>query len=155
MSDWSSDVCSSDLRAPVAASAPRRRCRGTPADGHVPGGRGWESRAGSAPRRRTRWKPSSAPPSPNAPFRSFPPPVVLARRQPASRHVAEGLTYRLVSNLLHRLVEESLDQHAPGRGAVDTARQQIEQRLLVEFAGRGAVAALDVVGVDLELRLDR
>src|SRR3546814_13152530 len=86
-------------------------------------------------------------------FRSSPPPIVLDRRPPASRHVAEGLTYRLVSNLLHRLVEESLEQHAPGRGAVDTARQQIEQRLLVEFAGRGAVAALDVVGVDLELRL--
>ena len=38
-------------------------------------------------------------------------------------------------------------------GGVDAAAAQIEDRVLVELADGGAVAALDVVGEDLELRL--
>ena len=41
----------------------------------------------------------------------------------------------------------------PRLAPLQAARPQVEQRLVVELADRGAVRALDVVGEDLELRL--
>ena len=52
-----------------------------------------------------------------------------------------------------RLAEESLDQQRLGFGCRNAARHQIEFQLVVERAGGRAVAALHVVGEDLELRL--
>ncbi len=46
-----------------------------------------------------------------------------------------------------------LDQHAIGGRPIDAAAHQIEHRLLVQAADRGAVAAAHVVGIDLELGL--
>ena len=60
-----------------------------------------------------------------------------------------------------RLLDESrpppaakaVDQHAPRFSARDAAGSQIEERRLIEIADAGAVAALDIVGVDFELGL--
>ena len=54
---------------------------------------------------------------------------------------------------LDGLAQEGLDQDVPRPGLRDAARAQIEERRVVELAGGRAVAALDVVGVDLKLRL--
>ena len=48
--------------------------------------------------------------------------------------------------------EERPLQQALRRVALDPARQQVEQHVVVELAGGGAVAAAHVVGVDLKLR---
>ena len=63
------------------------------------------------------------------------------------------LAHGAVLDLLDRLAQKALDQHAAGLLGRDAARAQIEQRRLVEIADRGAVAALDVVGVDFEFGL--
>ena len=54
---------------------------------------------------------------------------------------------------LDRLADEGLDQQRLGFLGRNAARLQIEQQVLVERAGGRAVAALHVVGEDLELRL--
>src|SRR5437588_4214096 len=54
---------------------------------------------------------------------------------------------------LDRLAEEGLDQQGLGFRRRDAARHQVELELLVKRACGGAVAALHVVGKDLELRL--
>jgi len=48
--------------------------------------------------------------------------------------------------------EERIDQQALRGVAIQAARQHIKQHVGVEAAGGGAVRALDLVGVDLELR---
>jgi hypothetical protein len=45
-----------------------------------------------------------------------------------------------------------VDEHAAGGLPVDAARAQVEERVLVELADGRPVRALDIVGVDLELR---
>src|SRR5436853_7420179 len=52
-----------------------------------------------------------------------------------------------------RLADEGLDQQRLRLLFRQAARLQIEQQAVVERAGRGAMAAGDVVGEDLELRL--
>ena len=52
-----------------------------------------------------------------------------------------------------RLADEGLDHQRLGLLGRDAARPQIEQQILVERAGGRAVAALHVVGKDLELGL--
>ena len=54
---------------------------------------------------------------------------------------------------VERVGGEGLDQHAPRLGLGDAAGAEIEERVLVEIADRGAVAAFHVVGEDLELGL--
>src|SRR6185369_14333895 len=56
-------------------------------------------------------------------------------------------------DLLDRLADETLDQYAPRLCFGDAAGAQIEQRRFVEVADAGAVAALDVVGIDFEFGL--
>ncbi len=51
----------------------------------------------------------------------------------------------------HVLEERPLEQ-ALRRVACQAARQQIEQHVLIELAGRSAVAAAHLIGVDLQLR---
>ena len=72
--------------------------------------------------------------------------------QPASRSRMTS-AMRGVLDLGDRLVDEGEDQQLLGRAPRDAARGQVEERRLVDGAGGGAVAALDVVGVDLELGL--
>ena len=52
-----------------------------------------------------------------------------------------------------RLADEGLDQQRLGLLGRNAARHQIELQVLVERAGGRAVAALHVVGEDLQLRL--
>ena len=60
-----------------------------------------------------------------------------------------------VADRVDGVVEERLDQQPLRLGARNAARHQVEELRLVDAAGRGAVAALDVVGEDLQLRLGR
>ena len=80
--------------------------------------------------------------------------VMLRRRasQPASRsRIVVG--ERRVLDLGDRLVDEGEHQQLLGRPPRDAARGQVEERGLVDRAAGRAVAALHVVGVDLELGL--
>ena len=58
-----------------------------------------------------------------------------------------------VRNVLERLADERLHQHAPRIRLADAAGAQVEQRVLIQLAGGGAMAAFHVVGEDLEFRL--
>ena len=55
----------------------------------------------------------------------------------------------------YRVFDERPLQQRLRRAAVDAARQQVEQHLLVELAGGGAVLRAHAIGVDLELRPHR
>jgi hypothetical protein len=50
-------------------------------------------------------------------------------------------------------VQEGLDQHGLGLGFRNAAGAEVEQAVGIQRADRRAMAALHVVGVDLELRL--
>src|SRR5665213_2294612 len=67
-----------------------------------------------------------------------------------TRHV---LAHGAVCDEIERLRRECRDQHAARLVLGDAAGAQIEHRLLVEIADRGAVAAFDIVGEDFQLRL--
>ena len=58
-----------------------------------------------------------------------------------------------VLDALDRLADEGLHQQRLGLGLGNAARHQIELQVLVERAGGRAVAALHVVGENLQLRL--
>ena len=58
-----------------------------------------------------------------------------------------------VLDALDRLADKGLDHQRLGLLGRDAARLEIEQQVLVERAGGGAMAALDVVGKDFELGL--
>src|SRR6056297_3462220 len=74
--------------------------------------------------------------------------------------LGEDALFDLVSQLLlhdrrstgDELLEEALHEHHACLGRVVPAGQQVEELALVDAAGGGAVAALHVVGVDLQAR---
>jgi hypothetical protein len=47
---------------------------------------------------------------------------------------------------------ECLDQHMPSGLGVDATSEEVEQGCIVQVADSCAVAALDLIGVDLQLR---
>src|SRR5690349_10192660 len=63
------------------------------------------------------------------------------------------LAQRRIADTRQHIDGERLDEHAPRLGLADAAGAQIEERGLVEIADRGAMAAFDVVGENLELGL--
>ena len=63
--------------------------------------------------------------------------------------VAESLDRDGVDYVDHK----SLHQHRAGFIVRDAARTHVKESLVVELSGSGAVAALDIVVVDYELRL--
>src|SRR3546814_25584 len=75
----------------------------------------------------------------------------------AGQPVADGGHQRradaLGGDVVHALGQEGLDEQGPRRGFRDAAGAQVEERVVVEVAGGRAVAADDVVGVDLQLGL--
>src|SRR5699024_2288434 len=63
------------------------------------------------------------------------------------------LLERLIADFLHQFAGKAVGEYGACAGFVDTARTQIEDGVFIELADCGAVRALDVVGVDLQLRL--
>src|SRR3546814_2531281 len=59
----------------------------------------------------------------------------------------------LGGDVVHALGQEGLDQHGAGGSLRDAPGAQVEERAVVEVAGGGAMAADDVVGIDLQFRL--
>ena len=57
-----------------------------------------------------------------------------------------------IGDEVERIGGEGFDQHAPRVGLGQAAADEIEEGGLVEIADRSAVAAFDVVGVDLRVR---
>src|SRR5581483_9567900 len=76
-----------------------------------------------------------------------------SRAKPRGDLLHQRLAQAGVLDTLDRLAEERLDQQRLGFRGRNAARHQVELELLVEGAGGSAVAALDVVGKDLEFRL--
>src|SRR5664279_2608106 len=62
---------------------------------------------------------------------------------------------RLAFNGFKNFAEECFDEECPSLGFGNTACPQKEKRHSIEFARRCAMAAFDVIGQDLEFRLDR
>ena len=60
----------------------------------------------------------------------------------------------LVRDFVQRLAQERLDQKVARQGLGNAARTQVEKRPFVDLAGGRAVAAFNVVGVNLKLGLD-
>ena len=56
-------------------------------------------------------------------------------------------------DIIEHVAGESGQQDGAGALFGQTPRAEVEQRVLVELARRSAVAALDIVGVDLQLWL--
>src|SRR5207253_7164895 len=60
---------------------------------------------------------------------------------------------RLYRDAADDLVGEGVGQKLSGRVMVDAARAQVKNGLVVKLPNAGAVSALHIVGVNLELRL--
>ena len=126
-------------RSPRAASAPRRRCPGTPA-----ACRGW-SAPGSGSRCGCARRPAAAD-------------LVITFMLSASptsarpRRSSAGAD-RIVRNGIQGLGQEGAHQDGAGLGVGNAAAAQVEQLLGIEFADRRAMAAFHVVGENLEFRL--
>src|SRR5579871_2639392 len=60
---------------------------------------------------------------------------------------------RRVADRVDGIGKEGLDEQALGFRARYAAREKVEEHCRVDLAGGGAVAALDVIGKDLELGL--
>ena len=76
-----------------------------------------------------------------------------AAREVREHRRADGLAELGAGDPIHHVAGEPVGEHAARRALRDAARAQVEQHLLVELPDGGAVRALDVVGVDLELGL--
>src|SRR6185437_12293934 len=77
----------------------------------------------------------------------------MALAQPALYMPGKIIAHAGILDSRYGLGGEGVDEHAARFWLADAARAQIEQRVLVEVADSGAVAALDVVGENLELGL--
>src|SRR5262245_417136 len=91
--------------------------------------------------------------------------VVLVTRSAASRNLPrqgsqsrqgdrqQRLAQSLVLDLVECLADEALDKKRAGLCEWNAARAQVEQQVVVELGGGGAVPTHHVVGEDLQLRL--
>src|SRR3546814_3747308 len=127
ISDWSSDVCSSDLRTGKSL-----RTRSTS-----------KARVELSPDKRC--------------VLSCPRVAMSVLPGTAGQPVADGGHQRradaLGGDVVHAFVQASLDEHGAFLHLGNAAGAPVEEGIVVEVAGGGAVAAADVVGVDLQLRL--
>src|SRR3546814_20668634 len=122
ISDWSSDVCSSDLRTGKSL-----RTRSTS-----------KARVELSPDKRC--------------VLSCPRVAMSVLPGTAGQPVADGGHQRradaLGGDVVHAFGQEGLDEHGACLHLGHAAGAQVEERIVVEVAGGGAVAADDVVGVD-------
>src|SRR5262249_48229265 len=72
---------------------------------------------------------------------------------PSQQHLLQALADRFNLDAANNVVGEGKGQKSPGRFQANATRAQIEQSLIGKLADGGSVRALDVVGVDFELRL--
>ena len=75
------------------------------------------------------------------------------RVQPGACQLRQRVAHVLALDLLQRLADEQLDQQGARLRLGNAARLAVEQQILVKIGAGRAMAADDVVGVDLELRL--
>ena len=75
------------------------------------------------------------------------------RRKPALGKVGERVTHALMADRLEGLGDEGGDQHGLGLGLGNAARAQIEEMVVIDIARGRAMAADDIIGIDLELGL--
>src|SRR6266576_3660582 len=129
-------------RARPAASAWWRRCPGTRSGARAPAAAAVGSRRGSGGRRALR---------PRPPF--SPPPAPDAVGQAGADHPIELFPHPDVLHAAEDLGGEAVCQHPRRRFALEAAAAEVVERRFVERADGGAVRALHVVGVDLELGL--
>ena len=79
-------------------------------------------------------------------------PDQVAIRQGAGDQGLGGVAHGCERNAADHVAAERESQQGAGGGLVEAARPEIEEVIIVERAGGRAMAALDVVDVDLELR---
>src|SRR5581483_819520 len=79
--------------------------------------------------------------------------MLSPRTQPLSGRAQQRLTDTHVRDPLDRLADEGLDQQSLSFFFRNTTRHQVELQRAVDGTGRRAMAALHVVGEDLEFRL--
>src|SRR5262249_14685428 len=123
-------------RAPRAASASWRRCPGRRAGGHE--------------RAYPKWANPRAPPRPRAFAEGT---GVLSGGglpEPMLDQPFDALPQRRLLDGVQNLRGERVGEEAPRRVAVEPARAQVEQRLVVEPAHRRAMRTLDVVGENFQ-----
>src|SRR5262249_60214518 len=125
--------------------------RARPAVCGRPAAPGWGNPGGCPPRHGCRWSLRDAWSPPRCP-RRLPRPRG-PRRQPGDHGLDQRLAQAGVLDAFHRLADEGLDQQRLGLLGRDAARLEIEQERLVERAGGGGMAALDVVAKALQLRV--
>ena len=73
--------------------------------------------------------------------------------QPGACQLRQGFAHVLALHLLQRLADKRLDQQGARLRLGNAARLAVEQQILVKIGAGRAMAADDVVGVDLQLRL--
>ena len=78
---------------------------------------------------------------------------MLCLRQTRQQEGFEPAAKRGDADRFDHIVREGMHQQLPGQSLSDAARAQIKQLRFVELADGRAVVALDVVGVNFELRL--
>src|SRR6185503_20706499 len=74
-------------------------------------------------------------------------------RPPREQQALQPGAHRLDADAPEDVGDEGADEKAPGRLLRQPPRAQVEERLLLDLADGGGVAALHVVGVDLQRRL--
>src|SRR5262249_27657710 len=74
-------------------------------------------------------------------------------RQPGPQGLAQPLAYGGGLHAIEAFVGEGKQQQAARLSLRHSAGTQVEQRVFVDLPDGGAVSALDVVGVDFQLRL--
>src|ERR1039458_1758981 len=73
--------------------------------------------------------------------------------EPLANEFRNELAGRRIVHAIEALRSESVEQQVARGGLFDSARAQVEELLFFNLAYGGAMRALDVVGVDFELRL--
>src|SRR5450432_1151618 len=79
--------------------------------------------------------------------------IGVASAEPVLEMTCHVLAHGAVGDEIECLRGEGRDQHAARLVLGDAAGAQIEQRLLVEVADGGAMAAFDIIGENFQLRL--
>ncbi len=77
----------------------------------------------------------------------------VSGREPVARLRHQRLAQRLIVDGFNRFTDESLDHQRLGFLLRNAARLQIEQQIVIERTGGGAMAADHVVGEDFQFRL--
>jgi len=77
----------------------------------------------------------------------------MTRGEPREQIIVKLGPHQVHFDSIHDLAGKSINEKAAGRGLVDTPRAQVKERIGIQLADGGSMGTLDVVGIDLQLRL--